>query len=210
MASGENVLATRIESRLRANPLGYRLYERYGRGNRNNIIENPATWVSQNIPGGPQIMIGTKPMPQNVYKKIFYEPSSSVPRTAEDVLLYKGIHEFSHKAINHVYDIAAEGQCKDYMDLQSVLIEARHSGVGLTTFGSIDNKGQPMLQAAEDMVELMTMRIWSKQYFDDYLAFLANPQYEDYHSQMGLMTLDETSREVISQQIDQIILTSLE
>lgn len=65
--------------------------------------------------------------------------------------------------------------------------------LGMTALGSLAYYDGPETKAREDAVELMAMRIWDRDYCNEYVRFLADPQMSEVRAAIGVATLARSS-----------------
>lgn len=140
------------------------------------LVLNKDTWISYS--SDRMIRLGVMPTPEDIRKKVIFEGESF---DYHDDISYKFGHELSHRLAPMLGRI---GGNEGFMNLFDVFVAMRRrneSGTGLTALGSMNfYKGQGgVIQATEDLVELLNMYMWDQNYFDRYLKFLASEELAD-------------------------------
>lgn len=137
-----------------------------------------------------EITIGIAPLEAEVKALYFFEPDNI---TYGEEVVYRIIHEVSHEIITYMHDHDASTR-----ELEFAFYQMRKSNplIGVSRIGGTDeyvSQGS-IVQADEDIVELLTMFLWNPNYFNQYIEFLRNTP-EDKLIELGLTKISATVAE---------------
>ncbi len=151
------------------------------------------------------IVMGTAPLSAE-RKKLMFEEENFADYLTEKAYILS--HEISHKIAAL---IGSSETIEKFNNLYTSAIYFRKRGRGLSLHAnqaSYLEKG-PEEQAKEDIVELVNMYLWDKEYLQRFLAFLSNPALKEARKKFKLCNLSEGSASnlftVISESIEEFL-----
>jgi hypothetical protein len=163
----------------------------------NSIVRlDGSTWQAENLHDG-AIRVGTQPVPASIKNRYMFEGLNH-PKTVKEEITYKMIHEFVHKLTN-LFGKKGSLQDSHFNDLLLIAKQMSDGGGGLTAWSSIyDTSNKRLEKPLEDVVELLTMGIWDRDYLQSYLDFCESTS-EPYLARYGIIKLsDRSSYEYLS------------
>jgi hypothetical protein len=172
---------------------------------QDNLELDPNDWKSHSDSAS-GIKLGLQPTPENKKSRRLFKPESF---SADDEVLYKLNHEICHKFLSFLVSEKSE--------LSGILINLfetfkviRDSGFGLTDRSHLDDQLEIIPTnddlAKEDLVEFIAMSLWSDEYFNDYMNYLASGDKKEERKNRKLVSLGEKTTNVLSGIRDKILL----
>jgi hypothetical protein len=182
-------------------PLARRAWDKIVQEGRTSLADVkiiPSTFVS--LSSGKEIRLGTAPLSQGLKDQILFEDQTF--RYSDEVL-----YRFSHEA-THKYAVSTSEDTADGKSLYDQLINIRRQyGNGLSALGSLEfyqSRGVEV-QAREDLVELINMRLWNASYFERFINFMGNPDRRRELKSMGLALLGNSAQDHITKNVERIV-----
>ncbi len=162
-----------------------------------NLTFDPSSWVSTTQSGA--IRLGVAPMDQATKEGILFKGGSF---TYSDEIAYRLNHENTHALlVLKQNEVAVRGLMRVCMDART----ASDDKTGLTALGSLDFYRGRDKKVVEDTVELMAMRIWNRDYAQDYIKFLSDARANTIRESVGLSRIDRLSARHLGQLLDQAV-----
>jgi len=185
-------------------PRIYRIWEKLCSDKRFASLENlkidAQNWESS-ADHSNGITIGVAPMPTGLKYRIIFDDHRF---NYEDEVIYRFIHEMSHKLIPYLGFI--NNNQSEFNHLLATLTQQRtqNPDQGLSSLASLGlykNLG-PLTQAREDITEMVNMYLQDPDYFKKYLAFMSNINYAQIRKEAHLLDIDDKMAQVIFETIE--------
>jgi hypothetical protein len=163
-------------------------------------VINRNTWTSKLGRDTHSVDLGIQPIPQHIKEKaLFLEHKFS----DEDTIIYRYLHELSHALYQHFASKV------DFVDLNQDFLEFAQkmndeNGYNLSTLPSLPAYHQDGLTGAlEDIAELLAMRLYSEEYFNQYMEMLQKDTSNK--RELKLHTLNKQETEFVKSYVEKFI-----
>lgn len=168
------------------------------------IVLNTSTWIGHN---GKTLELGIQDMPADVADRvIFLDHEFKGDRN----LFYRFSHELSHSLVARASTAPFGKNLLELFEYARTL-RAMDSSCGLSALGSLrfyQDMG-PVIQATEDITELVNLQLLNPKYLDAYLRFVSNPSLARQCREIGVCPRDTEQAHAISSVVSRVVSSTL-